>query len=84
MVARLLKEPAGALNGGKLFLQTAVLLWLFFFIKNVVNEMRGSLESVPLQMPVVLACFLLICLDPCDANRVATLLFSYSVFSYLL
>lgn len=81
----LLKEPAGALNSGKLFLQTAVLLWLFFFInKNVVNEMRGSLESVPLQMPVVLAYFLLICLDPCDENRVATLLFSYSVFSCLL
>lgn len=46
-----LKEPAGALGNGKLFLQTAVFLWFFSFInKNVVNEMRGSLEGVPHQI----------------------------------
>lgn len=49
------KEPAGTLNNGKLFLQTAVFLCFFFnktqsffFNKrNVVNEMRGSSESAP-------------------------------------
>lgn len=46
------KEPAGALNNGKLFPQTAVFMCFFFFFmnRNVVSEMRDSLESVTLQI----------------------------------
>lgn len=41
------KEPAGTLNNEKLFLQTAAFLRFFFNERNVVNEMRGSLEGAP-------------------------------------
>lgn len=72
-----LKEPAGTLNNGKLFLQTAVFLWFFFsFInKNVLNE-RLFGECSPSDFTVVLAYFLL-CLDPCDENGVAALNFFF-------